>query len=346
MKMPIRFLAVLSALVLPIAVSAQGVANLANLANPDDVMLRKPTVQKPAAPAIDAAAAQKAREDAAELKRLRDQVAAEKKAREAAAARAQAAEAAARAAQEQAQTAAAQARAAEEAKAAAEREKARVAEEAKVAAEKARQAAEEAKAQKPKLQAPVQTTLETVPPAGAKSVVPNVAKKSKKQLTGKPAVITADRTDYDRKEGVILFDRNVYVNDEQYQMHADRLWVFLDGTNDLKRIVALGNVSITNDEKSAACAKAVYNRAEQRITMFGDSTTEGMAWLRDAGTKAGDGSEIQGERITYWLDTGLASVDRITVTLPGIKGSSNPKDMFNPKAAGKKGKKADNETDK
>ena len=337
MKIRSLLVPVLCALAMPMMLSAQGIADLGN---PDDIMLRKPAVQKPAVqmpvvqkpavPAVDAAAEQKARENAEELKRLREQVAAEKKAREDAAARAQAAEAAARAAQEQAQAAAEQAKAAEEAKA---------------AAEQARVAAEAAQAKKPKLEAPVQT----VPPEVAqKGTVPQAGKKPKKQLSGRPAVITADRTDYDRKEGVILFDRNVYVDDEQYQMHADRLFVFLDGTNDLKRLVALGNVSITNDEKSATCTKAVYNRAAQRITMFGDGSNniEGMACLRDAGTKAGDASEIQGERITYWLDSGIAQVNIIRVTVPGIKGSSNPKDIFNPKAAGKKDKKAADAKDK
>lgn len=326
MKIRSLLVPVLCALAMPMTLSAQGIADLGN---PDDIMLRKPAVQKPAVPAVDAAAEQKARENAEELKRLREQVAAEKKAREDAAARAQAAEAAARAAQEQAQAAAEQAKAAEEAKA---------------AAEQARIAAEAAQAKKPKLEAPVQT----VPEVAQKETVPQAGKKPKKQLSGRPAVITADRTDYDRKEGVILFDRNVYVDDEQYQMHADRLFVFLDGTNDLKRLVALGNVSITNDEKSATCTKAVYNRAAQRITMFGDGSNniEGMACLRDAGTKAGDASEIQGERITYWLDSGIAQVNIIRVTVPGIKGSSNPKDIFNPKAAGKKDKKAADEKDK
>ena len=324
MKIRSLLVPVLCALAMPMTLSAQGIADLGN---PDDIMLRKPAVQKPAVPAVDAAAEQKARENAEELKRLREQVAAEKKAREEAAMRAQAAEAAARAAQEQAQAAAEQAKAAEEAKA---------------AAEQARIAAEAAQAKKPKLEAPVQT----VPEVAQKETVPQAGKKPKKQLSGRPAVITADRTDYDRKEGVILFDRNVYVDDEQYQMHADRLFVFLDGTNDLKRLVALGNVSITNDAKSAACAKAVYNRSAQRITMFSDGSDDGVAWLRDAGSKAGDASEIQGERITYWLDSGLASVDKIKVKLPGIKGSSNPKDIFNPKAAGKKDKKAADEKDK
>ena len=159
------------------------------------------------------------------------------------------------------------------------------------------------------------------------------ARKEKKELTGRPAVITADRTDYDRKEGVILFDRNVAVDDEQYQMHAERLFVFLDGTNDMKRLVALGNVAITNEDKSAWCTKAVYTKAASRIVMYGDA--QHPAWLRDAGGKSGDASEVRGLRITYWIDSGLATVEKSVITLPGLKGTNNPKDLFNPGGAKK-----------
>ncbi len=159
----------------------------------------------------------------------------------------------------------------------------------------------------------------------------------KKELTGRAAVITADRTDYDRKEGVILFDRNVYVDDEQYQMHAERLFVFLDGTNDMKRLVALGNVSITNEDKSAWCAKAVYTKAASRIVMYGDE--QNPAWLRDAGDKPGDASEVRGLRITYWIDSGLATVERSVITVPGLKGANNPKDLFG--VGGSKKKKSE-----
>ena len=146
-------------------------------------------------------------------------------------------------------------------------------------------------------------------------------------------MITADRTDYDRKEGVILFDRNVAVDDEQYQMHAERLFVFLDGTNDMKRLVALGNVAITNEDKSAWCAKAVYTKAASRIVMYGDERNP--AWLRDAGGRPGDASEVRGLRITYWIDSGLATVEKSVITLPGLKGTNNPKDLFNPGGAKK-----------
>ncbi|MGN0852962.1 MAG: LptA/OstA family protein [Kiritimatiellia bacterium] len=138
-------------------------------------------------------------------------------------------------------------------------------------------------------------------------------KQAKKPLTGREAVITAERTDYDRKEGVILFDRNVYVDDEQYQMHADRLFVFLDGTNELKRLVAIGNVAITNEERSASCARAVYTKAVSKIVMYGDENAK--ARLHEV-AKRGD-NDAQGDRITFWLNSEQVEIEGPVISVPG-----------------------------
>ena len=267
-------------------------------------------------------AAEKSAADA-ELKRLRDQVKAEKAARERA----------------EAEKAAAEARAAEE-RQAAEKAAAKAEQAEKRAAYLANPDPDERPAPKRKLEATeaakdvTESSAAAVPSAVVKKAG---AKKPKKELTGRSAVITADRTDYDRKEGVILFDRNVYVDDEQYQMHAERLFVFLDGTNDMKRLVALGNVSLTNEDKTAWCQKAVYTKTSSQIVLYGDE--QNPAWLRDAGGKKGDESEVSGLRITYWIDSGLATVEKSVIRLPGFGGSKNPKDLFNP--GGDKKKKKD-----
>jgi len=141
-----------------------------------------------------------------------------------------------------------------------------------------------------------------------------VEKKEKKEKKAPPrdAIITADRTDYDRTEGVVLFDRNVYVDDEQYQMHTDRLFLFLDGTNDLKRLVAIGNVAITNENRRAYCARATFNKKLGRIVMY--SSDEITASLREEGKK---GSEVKGEKITFWIDSEQVEVENPVITMPG-----------------------------
>ncbi|MGN0847784.1 MAG: LptA/OstA family protein [Kiritimatiellia bacterium] len=384
MKTRLNIVAAVIAFVLPMAVSAVGLSDLAvsATANPDDVMLRRPAPKAVAVKDVDAEkkAAEAARAKAAAEKVAAEKAEAERKAAEAARAKAAAEKAAAEKAEAERKAAeAARAKAVAE-KAAAEkaaadaemkrlreqvqkekaaREKAeaakavaeaKVEEEQKVAAEAVEKAARAEKradylANPDPDERPAPKKL-VVADAGADvteggavggAQEPLATKKAKKELTGRSAVITADRTDYDRKEGVILFDRNVFVDDEQYQMHAERLFVFLDGTNEMKRLVALGNVSITNEDKAAWCAKAVYTKAASRIVMYGDE--QNPAWLRDAGGRQGDGSEVRGLRITYWIDSGLATVEKSVITVPGLKGSNNPKDLFNPMGAKKKAKK-------
>ena len=163
------------------------------------------------------------------------------------------------------------------------------------------------------------------------------AEAPKKELTGRDAVITADRMDFDRKEGVILFDRNVYVDDEQYQMHADRLFVFLEtnavakaegekksrktakavkadkggiaglggGSMALKRLVAIGNVSITNDQRSAFCARATYAKSTGKIVLYGSDTI--TPWILDPQQSK---TPQYGEKITFWTISQQIEVEK------------------------------------
>ena len=271
------------------------------------------------------AAAEKAKMEA-ELQALREQVEREKAARKEIEGKA----ALDRVAAERAASQAVSDRAAAEkaaAQAAADRAAVQKAAEAKAEAEKRisyLQNPDPDERPKPKkLEAPAEQpdVTETVPGPEKKSRKHKKAKGASGR-TGRDAVITSERTDYDRKEGVILFDRNVYVDDEQYQMHADRLFVFLEGTNDLKRIVAIGNVSITNEQRTASCSRAVFTKAASKIVMYGDETTN--ARLEDPSQRGG---VAEGKKITFWLDAEQVSVEGSAVRLPGgmLKGKDPTK---------------------
>ena len=234
----------------------------------------------------------------------------------------------------------AKAKAEAEAKKAAAEAKAKAEAEAKAKAEAEAQAKAEAEA-KAKAEAEAKAKAESEAKAKAEAEAKKAEakvegkKRSKKEKhegkakvatarTGRDAVITSERTDYDRKEGIILFDRNVFVDDEQYQMHADRLFVFLDGTNDLKRIVAIGNVSITNESRTASCSRAVFTKAASKIVMYGDETSN--ARLEDPSQRGG---MVEGKKITFWLDAEQVSVEGSSVNLPGgmLKGK-DPKKLL------------------
>ena len=149
-------------------------------------------------------------------------------------------------------------------------------------------------------------------PAETNVVADVTVAKPAKKLSGRESVITSERADYDRKDGVLLFDRHVHVDDEQYQMHADRVYVFLSGTNDVKRIVALGHVAITNEDKVATCAKATYTKATSKVVMYGDDAN--LARLHEESKKGGT---VLGTKITFWLDSEQVEVEGSSMSLPG-----------------------------
>ena len=168
-------------------------------------------------------------------------------------------------------------------------------------------------AAEPLVEAPVAEAVEAVPAESSPdaAVSSDVADSSGAAVSPRSVKITSERTDYDRKQGVIMFDKDVFVDDVEYQMHADQLYVFLDGTNDLKRIVAIGNVAITNDARVGTCAKATYTKATSKIVMYGDGA-ETLAKLTDNGKRT---SEVEGRKITFWIDSEQVEVEGSTITL-------------------------------
>lgn len=116
---------------------------------------------------------------------------------------------------------------------------------------------------------------------------------AEKSATVSESAITADKIEFDNKEGVILFDQNVLVSDPQFIMRSDRLIVFLESTNDVNQIMAIGNVSLTNENRSAKCDRAVYTRKDGQIVMTGNVI------LRQDGERSG---EIHGNKMAIWLN--------------------------------------------
>ena len=169
---------------------------------------------------------------------------------------------------------------------------------------------------------------------------PQPKKPKEKKLTGRPAKITSDTTVYNRKEGIASFEGHVHVDDEQYQMHADRVFLFFDvdkdstngvhrakGTNDVhkaakgtddmrraagdvRRVVAIGHVAMTNDAHRAYGAKATYSKKNGLVVLYsGDGIT---AEVRDE-SKA-QPQIVRGKRIRFWIDSEQVEVDEADLT--------------------------------
>lgn len=138
--------------------------------------------------------------------------------------------------------------------------------------------------------------------------------------------ITSANTYYDRKEGFAYFSGGVFVNDAEYQLHADRAYVFMDSTNELKRIVALGNVAVTNGTKRAYGVKASYHRAPGMVILYGDDKT--AAEVRDTMSEKGD-QVVRGNKIKFWTATEQVEVLEAEISAPSSgAGLGNFKDKL------------------
>jgi lipopolysaccharide transport protein LptA len=122
-------------------------------------------------------------------------------------------------------------------------------------------------------------------------------------------VITSKKIDFDYNEGVILFDENVVVDDPQFLMKSDRLLVFMESTNDVSQVMAVGNVVFSNEMRSATCDKAVYTRKDGQVVLSGDVRLK---------TEEGDTTgEVRGKKVVIWVDDERVEVlDGARITLP------------------------------
>ena len=135
-------------------------------------------------------------------------------------------------------------------------------------------------------------------------------------MSGGQVRISSDRTYYDRKEGFACFTGKVSVEDPEYQLHADRAFVFTGETNDLRRIVALGNVAITNGTKRAYGDKATYQRKNGVVVL---SAADGAsAEVRETDP---DGDRVvRGKTIKFWTGSHQVEVVEAEISAPS-KGS-------------------------
>ena len=127
-----------------------------------------------------------------------------------------------------------------------------------------------------------------------------------------PAHISSKKVYYDRKEGYAVFTGRVFVDGKDYQLHANKAYVFFEGTNELKRVVALGGVAITNDTKRAYGSKASYYRKTGMVVLYGDDKSP--AEVRDESKD--EDQVVKGSQIKFWIDSEQVEVVDARISAP------------------------------
>ena len=115
-----------------------------------------------------------------------------------------------------------------------------------------------------------------------------------------PLRITSQQLEADNKNQLITFRGNVIARQGDMTIHADTAQVFYEKKeegNDIREIVATGNVKIHQGDRVATGQKAVFVNGEQKIILTG----EPRVW---------QGKDmVSGERITVLLEEDKSLVE-------------------------------------
>ena len=109
-----------------------------------------------------------------------------------------------------------------------------------------------------------------------------------------PTKITSDRLEFDYHNFVALFDGSVVVTDPEFTLKTDKMLVFFENTNDVKRVDCVGSVDMTSDDIRARAGRATYTRENAQVLLQEDPiVTKGSGDNRQS---------VSGEVIRIWLN--------------------------------------------
>ncbi|MGI5870179.1 MAG: LptA/OstA family protein [Kiritimatiellia bacterium] len=124
--------------------------------------------------------------------------------------------------------------------------------------------------------------------------------------------VAANRLEFDYREFRATFEGNVVVKEPGFSLHADRILVFLENTNDVKRMDAAGRVQFTRDAVAVTCGKASYSR---------DS---GVVILQEKPVVSHGTGRIEADRMSIWIHQKRFVVEDDVRLLSGV--ADRPKD--------------------
>ncbi len=108
--------------------------------------------------------------------------------------------------------------------------------------------------------------------------------------TTKTIRVTSDTMEAERKKRLVIFRGDV-VAEEDYTVCSDELYVYYDDAEEIKEIVAKGNVRVVQEGKRAKGDRAVFNRLDRTLVITGHAAAKQCSDI------------VRGERITFYLDS-------------------------------------------
>ena len=117
-----------------------------------------------------------------------------------------------------------------------------------------------------------------------------------------PTVITSNSLEFDYKDFIALFEGNVKVRDPQFTLAADKMLVYFENTNDVKRVDAIGKVVLTSGDMTATCSRATYTAANGLVKVWSDPGDPLPVVTKGE-------NKITGKAISVWLNEQIVKVE-------------------------------------
>ncbi len=138
----------------------------------------------------------------------------------------------------------------------------------------------------------------------ASALVEPVVNKTEK----KPIVITSETLTADSKNNTAVFEGSVVAKSDDLTMYSDAMTVYYDNVESkVRKIHAVGNVKVLNNERVLFSDEAVYFDSEEKIIFSGNpKVIEGE-------------NVITGRQITFFLKDERAEVEGSRVILQNTK---------------------------
>ncbi|MBI5047781.1 MAG: lipopolysaccharide transport periplasmic protein LptA [Deltaproteobacteria bacterium] len=115
--------------------------------------------------------------------------------------------------------------------------------------------------------------------------------------SNQPITITSNNMEARKKENVVIFKGDVIAQQKDYTLYSRELYIYYAEGQEIKEMVAIGDVKMVQLNKVATGEKAVYNRETRVVVLTGNPQVEQ------------DCDVVKGDKITIFLDEDKSLVE-------------------------------------
>ncbi|MBI3398217.1 MAG: lipopolysaccharide transport periplasmic protein LptA [Deltaproteobacteria bacterium] len=115
--------------------------------------------------------------------------------------------------------------------------------------------------------------------------------------SSQPITITSNSMEAVKKESLVIFRGNVIAEQKDYTLYSNELYIYYADGQQIKEMIATGDVKIVQLNKIATGEKAVYMKENRTLVLTGNPQVKE------------DCDSVKGEKITIFLDEDKSLVE-------------------------------------